>query len=107
MNYMPFQKYEKLVRHKNYKFDIGTPDVNQLGIVTSKKLGNAVKRNKLRRQIKEMYRYYECNFKPGNMLVVVAKDKMIGESYNTMRDVFGDMLKKLRLIDEKINNKAY
>jgi len=101
---MPFQKYEKLVRHKEYKFDIGTPDINQLGIVTSKKLGNAVTRNKLKRQLKEMYRYYADKLKPGTMLVIVAKESMLGENYAKMRSSFGCMLKKLGLFDEETNN---
>lgn len=101
---MPFSKYKKLVRHKNYKFDIGNNEINQLGIVTSKKLGNAVMRNKLKRQIKEIYRYYGERLKAGTMLIVVARDNMIGEDYAKMRSVFGGMLKKLRLFNEEINN---
>ena len=46
---------------------------NRLGISISKKVGNSVKRHRLRRLIKENYRLSEDNYKKGLDIVVVAR----------------------------------
>ncbi len=46
---------------------------NRLGITASKKTGNAIKRNRARRIIKEAYRQLFDNLKAGNDFVFVAR----------------------------------
>ena len=46
---------------------------NRLGISISKKVGNSVKRNRLRRLIKENYRLSEEKYQKGLDIVVVAR----------------------------------
>lgn len=48
---------------------------NRIGITTSKKIGNAVKRNRARRIIKEAYRLSEPELKQGYDYVFVARGK--------------------------------
>jgi ribonuclease P protein component len=50
-------------------------DENLVGITTSKKIGNAVRRNRARRVIKESYRVIESSLKKGYMIVFVARGK--------------------------------
>jgi len=45
----------------------------RLGIVASKKTGNAVKRNYLKRRIREFFRLHKSRLPPSTDLVVVAK----------------------------------
>lgn len=47
--------------------------VNRLGITAGKKVGNAVKRNRAKRLIREAYRAQELNMPIGMDLVVVAR----------------------------------
>lgn len=47
----------------------------RIGITTSKKIGNAVKRNRARRVIKEALREIYPNIKPGYDIVIVARGK--------------------------------
>ena len=47
----------------------------RLGVTTSKKVGNAVKRNRARRVIKEAFRQICDNLKPGVDIVFVARSK--------------------------------
>jgi ribonuclease P protein component len=46
---------------------------NRLGITVSKKVGNAVIRNRVRRLIKETFRKYEDTLSPGYDIVIVAR----------------------------------
>lgn len=48
---------------------------NRLGITVTKKIGNAVKRNRARRIIKEAYRELEKSLKTGYDFVLVARGK--------------------------------
>jgi len=51
--------------------------VNRLGIKAGKKLAKAVRRNRIRRLIKESYRLLEPDVKIGYDLVLVAKDSCL------------------------------
>ena len=51
-------------------------DINMLGIAVSKKVANSVKRNKIKRLIKENYRLLEKEAKTGYMLVVLWKKQI-------------------------------
>lgn len=54
--------------------------INRLGITASKKIGNSVSRNRVRRLIKESYRLQGDTFKRGHDIVFVARiaDKNTG-----------------------------
>ena len=64
-------KYYVLYFFKNKK------KVNRLGITVSKKIGNAVVRNRARRIIKESYRQLESNLITGYDIVIVARRRII------------------------------
>lgn len=69
----------KYVSDKNvtvYYLQNRTP-YNKLGITTSKKIGNAVKRNRARRIIRDAYRKCEKDFPIGLNLVFVARKDII------------------------------
>ena len=50
---------------------------SRLGITTGVKLGNAVKRNRARRRIRELYRTREEKLLPGYDIVIVARTRVI------------------------------
>ena len=51
----------------------GNPDAAALGVVASKKTGKSVRRNRLKRLIKENYRFYEEYIRRGFMFIFVVK----------------------------------
>ncbi|MBS4030434.1 MAG: ribonuclease P protein component [Clostridiales bacterium] len=55
-----------------YQMANGLP-LNRTGFVTSKKLGNAVVRNRARRLLREAYRIYAGDIKTGYDLVFIAR----------------------------------
>ena len=54
---------------------------NRVGLTVGAKLAHAVQRNRLRRQLREIYRLHEASFVPGYDLVVVAQSRAIGADY--------------------------
>lgn len=59
---------------------------NRLGLTTSKKLGNAVERNRARRIMKAAYRITEEKFPIGYDFVFVARSKIIDKKSTDIED---------------------
>ena len=57
---------------------------NRVGITVSKKLGKAVIRNRVRRRIREAYRLNEEKFLPGWDIVIVARSRAVGVSFQKL-----------------------
>ena len=57
---------------------------NRLGFTVSTKVGKAVRRNKVRRRLREAYRIHEETMLPGWDIVVVARVKAIHVSYGQL-----------------------
>lgn len=76
---------------------------NKLGIAVSKKEGKAVKRNRIKRLIRENYKNFESRIKLGtNILIVINKQKNIEEI--SFKDIEGNFIRTLKkanvLVDE-------
>ncbi len=72
---------------------------NRFGITVSKKIGKAVKRNKVRRRIYEAFRMYEPSLKTGFDIVIVAKSSALEAEFARYHRVIGGMLKKAGLLE--------
>lgn len=73
-------------------------DHSRLGITVSAKLGKAVRRNKLRRRIREIYRIHQGDLLPGWDIVVVARVKAAHSSYAAIERSFLSAADKLSLL---------
>ena len=71
--------------------------VSRLGITTGVKLGNAVKRNRARRRIRELYRTHEEQILPGFDVVIVARTRVIYGRHSELERSFRQLVKKLGL----------
>ena len=72
-------------------------DHSRLGITVSAKLGKAVRRNKIRRRIREIYRLHQAELLPGWDIVVVARVKAAHSSYAALERSFLNTVDKLEL----------
>lgn len=75
--------------------------MNRLGITTGVKLGNAVKRNRARRRIRELYRTHEGRLLSGYDIVVVARTRAIHGRYAELERSFRQLTRKLGLTVQK------
>ena len=71
--------------------------INRIGITTSKKIGNAVERNRARRIIKVAYRNCYSQIKTGYDLVFVARNKTVKSNSNQIYDIMKQHLSQLNI----------
>ena len=72
----------------------------RLGITTSKKVGNSVVRNRIRRLLKENYRQIEEKVLVGYDIVFVVRANDNVPSYYEIKREMKYLLKKIKLISE-------
>ena len=74
---------------------------NRLGLTVSAKLAHAVQRNRLRRQLREIYRLHETQFARGYDLVIVARSRAIGADYAALERACLSLAARLGLLSEE------
>ena len=68
-------------------------DYSRMGITISKKTGKAVIRNKIKRQMKEIYRNYESNIKEGYDLIFIVRRNVPDISFKDLESAFKHIIK--------------
>ena len=69
----------------------------RVGVITAKKLGNAVVRARARRLLREAFRLHQHDFARPVDLVLVAQRPIVGQGMATVDAAFMTMLRKARL----------
>ena len=72
------------------------------GYTVSAKLGHAVVRNRIRRQLREIVRLNTPALRPGHELVLVARGRAVGADYHRLERDFLTACKKLGLLREDL-----
>ena len=80
---------------------VGRRPGNRVGFTVSNKLGKAVKRNRVRRRLREIYRLHEGRFVPGTELVIVARGRAVTASYRQLESAFLSACGKLGILREE------
>jgi ribonuclease P protein component len=100
--------FEKIItNNKPYRssnfivYKVPNNDVYKFGISIPKKTGNAVVRNKLKRQIKDIIdkNVYENNF----ICIIIVKKSSINFSYNDLKQELNGIFFKLKIFKEEQN----
>jgi len=71
----------------------------RIGMITSKRLGNAVQRNRVRRLIREAIRALCTHLLTGWDIVIVARSGMVGASYRAVLAALEDGLRRAGICD--------
>ena len=74
---------------------------NEVGITVSKKLGNAVIRNRTRRRLREAYRLNELCFTPGWDIVIVARSRAVDAPFEKLTGSLLSLAQKSGLLVEE------
>lgn len=76
-------------------------DHNRLGITVSTKLGCAVKRNRARRRLRELFRLAQPKMKQGYDVILVARTRAVTISHKKLQADFDRALRELELWAEE------
>jgi len=74
-------------------------NVNRLGIPVSKKMGKAVRRNLLRRRIKEAFRAFEQNLVGGHDIVILPKPDLATASFAETKKTLMYLMKRHGIVN--------
>ncbi|MCR4436530.1 MAG: ribonuclease P protein component [Clostridiales bacterium] len=109
---VPMKKnYEFMRVYKRGKFFVGKfitlyvlkndSAVNRLGITVSKKIGKSVKRNRIKRLVRENYRMFEAYTASGYDYVFVSRISETVPDFFDIRKEMKFLLKKLNVFDQE------
>lgn len=74
---------------------------NRYGFVTSKRLGGAVQRNRVRRRLREATRSLHPYLKGGYDIAVIARGRIVDESYHTIQTALESSFTQASLLNER------
>lgn len=87
-------KLKKQIKSKYaFLYTYDTKDNYRFGICVSKKLGNAVVRNKLKRQVKDIIDKSKLHFKSKDYIIILKKSA-VGTEYLKLKEDLVKLLKK-------------
>lgn len=78
--------------HFTVIFEENGLDITRLGITVSKKAGNAVQRNRIKRLIREFFRLHKACFPQGYDIVITAKKGAHGLSLWKTKEELGEII---------------
>lgn len=75
----------------------------KFGLSVGKKVGNAVTRNRIKRQLKSIID--KNNYEKGINCIIIVRKGILERSFTTMEKDLNDVFEKLKIKKEKINEK--
>ncbi len=72
--------------------------VSRVGVITGKKIGDAVIRNRARRLLRESFRQHQYEFSQKVDLILVARASIVGKSFSEVEKDFLEALRRSGLL---------
>lgn len=72
---------------------------NRYGLIVSRRLGNAVQRNKIRRRLREALRHFNTASTSGFDIALIARPPLIDAHYGDVIDALQQSLQQAGLLD--------
>ena len=76
---------------------------NRVGFTVSRKLGNAVTRNRVRRRLREIMRLHDGELRKGYDLILVARSRAVNTDYRKLESDVLRCLEQLQLLKKEEN----
>jgi len=70
---------------------------NRYGYVASRRLGNAVVRNRARRLLRESVRLSTLHLRPGYDMIITARNPIVGQTYWAVSDALHELFRRAHL----------
>ena len=70
----------------------------RLGLVTSSKIGNAVKRNRVKRRLREIFRLNKNEIKPGYDIIFIPRSNSVKMNYVQLKEAVLLLLKRANVL---------
>ena len=74
------------------------PGDARVGIVTSRRVGGAVERNRVRRRLREIVRADHAHLMPGAWLVIVARARAVGAEFAELREEWLRLVRRANVL---------
>lgn len=75
---------------------------NRYGFITGKSLGKAVRRNRVRRLLREAMRQLHPHLQPGHDLVVIARRPLVGQPFSEVKRIMSQLLRQAGLVESDV-----
>lgn len=72
----------------------------RVGLITSRRVGNAVKRNKVRRRMRELVRVNFPRLKPHLWLVLIARQSAVGATFRALEEEWLRLAQRTSILAE-------
>jgi len=76
---------------------------NRYGFITVKRLGNAVKRNRVRRLIRESVRLLHPHSEQGYDVIFIARPSIVGKPFHQVQRIVNDLCRRAGLVTKEQN----
>ena len=75
---------------------------NRYGFITAKYLGNAVRRNRIRRQLREAIRLLHPGLYPGRDMVFIVRPALIGQPFQMIQRIVYELCEKANMVEKEL-----